>query len=286
MGVIVELNNVTYQYPLGSKPSIIDFNLKIEEGSFWGVIGPNGAGKTTLCAILRGFIPEYYKGKLEGEVLVHNSPIQSYKEGEISSLIGYVFQNPFNQISGVKDTVFEEIAYGLENLGLQPEEIEDRVVEVMKLTNIEPLALKHPFYLSGGQQQRMALASTLVLNPDILVIDEPTSQLDPEGTESVFKIIEKLKQARRTIILVEHKIDLIAEFADNIVVMKEGRALRAGPKQEVLSDISLESEGVQLPQYALLGHALQKRGMKLDYIPITEKQAIEVIGKAVRGGEA
>ncbi|MEE1200233.1 MAG: ABC transporter ATP-binding protein [Christensenellales bacterium] len=286
MSAIVELNNVTYQYPLGSKPSIIDFNLKIEEGSFWGVIGPNGAGKTTLCAILRGFIPEYYKGKLEGEVLIHNSPIQSYKEGELSSLIGYVFQNPFNQISGVKDTVFEEIAYGLENLGLQPEEIEDRVVEVMKLTNIEHLALKHPFYLSGGQQQRMALASTLVLNPDILVIDEPTSQLDPEGTESVFKIIEKLKQARRTIILVEHKIDLIAEFADNIVVMKEGRALRSGPKQEVLSDISLEAEGIQLPQYTLLGHALQKRGMKLDYIPITEKQAIEVIGKAVRGGEA
>lgn len=285
MGAVIELKNVTYQYPLTEVPAIKDFSLSIEKGSFWGIIGPNGSGKTTLCAIMRGFIPSFYKGTLQGEVLVDGKRIDEYAEGEISLRVGYVFQNPFNQISGVKDTVFEEVAYGLENFGVSVAEIEDRVVRAMRLTDIEHLAMKKPFELSGGQQQRMALASSLVLEPDILIIDEPTSQLDPEGTESVFKIIEQLKRERRTVILVEHKIDMIAEYADNIVVLKDGSAIRSGSKQEILSDISLESEGIQLPQYALLGNELIKRGLKLDYIPITEQQAIEVIGKALKGGD-
>lgn len=285
MGAVIELKNVTYQYPLTEVPAIKDFSLSIEKGSFWGIIGPNGSGKTTLCAIMRGFIPSFYKGTLQGEVLVDGKRIDEYAEGEISLRVGYVFQNPFNQISGVKDTVFEEVAYGLENFGVSVAEIEDRVVRAMRLTDIGHLAMKKPFELSGGQQQRMALASSLVLEPDILIIDEPTSQLDPEGTESVFKIIEQLKRERRTVILVEHKIDMIAEYADNIVVLKDGSAIRSGSKQEILSDISLESEGIQLPQYALLGNELIKRGLKLDYIPITEQQAIEVIGKALKGGD-
>lgn len=285
MGAVIELKNVTYKYPLTDVPAIQDFNLCVEKGSFWGIIGPNGSGKTTLCAIMRGFAPSFYKGTLEGEVLVDGKRIDEYAEGEISLRVGYVFQNPFNQISGVKDTVFEEVAYGLENFGIDPAEIEDRVVRAMRLTDIESLALKKPFELSGGQQQRMALASALVLEPEILIIDEPTSQLDPEGTESVFKIIEQLKREKRTVILVEHKIDMIAEYADNIVVMKDGRAIRSGSKQEILSDISLEKEGIQLPQYALLGNELIQRGLKLDYIPITEQQAIEVVGKALKGGD-
>ena len=285
MGAVIELKNVSYKYPLTDTPSIRNFDLSVEKGSFWGVIGPNGSGKTTLCAIMRGFAPSFYKGELEGEVLVEGKRINEYAEGELSLRVGYVFQNPFNQISGVKDTVFEEVAYGLENFGIAPEEIEARVVKAMKMTDIEHLAMKKPFELSGGQQQRMALASCLVLEPDILIIDEPTSQLDPEGTESVFKIIEQLKAEKRTVVLVEHKIDLIAEYADHIVVMKDGCAIRSGSKQEILSDISLEAEGIQLPQYALLGNELIKRGMKLDYIPITEQQAIEVIGKAIKGGD-
>lgn len=285
MGAVIELKNVTYHYPLTDVPAIRDFSLSVEKGSFWGVIGPNGSGKTTLCAIMRGFAPSFYKGTLEGEVLVDGKRIDEYAEGEISLRVGYVFQNPFNQISGVKDTVFEEVAYGLENFGIAPAEIEDRVVRAMRLTDIEALAMKKPFELSGGQQQRMALASALVLEPEILIIDEPTSQLDPEGTESVFKIIEQLKREKRTVILVEHKIDMIAEYADNIVVMKDGRAIRSGSKQEILSDVSLEKEGIQLPQYALLGNELIQRGLKLDYIPITEQQAIEVVGKALRGGD-
>ena len=177
-------------YPLTTEPAIKHLNLQIERGKFYGVIGENGSGKTTLCALLRGFAPSFYKGEIKGEVLVEGKNINEYG-GELSQKIGFVFQNPFTQISGVKDTVFEEVAYGLENFGVPVEEIERRVIEVMKMTNIESLAEKNPFELSGGQMQRVALASVIVLEPDILIIDEPTSQLDPEGTESVFAIIKE-----------------------------------------------------------------------------------------------
>lgn len=133
--------------------------------------------------------------------------------------------------------MFEEVAYGLENFGIPVEEIERRVVEVMKLTDIEALAMKSPFDLSGGQMQRVALASVIVLEPDILIIDEPTSQLDPEGTESVFAIIKALKEKQKTIILVEHKIDLIAEYADEVLVFKGGEIIAAGDKRDPVGHV-------------------------------------------------
>lgn len=282
MGVVIELKDVTYSYPLTKEPSIKNLNCQLESGKFYGVIGRNGSGKTTLCSLLRGFAPSFYKGDLQGQVLIEGRPTVDHGPGELSLKIGYVFQNPFNQISGVKDTVFEEVAFGLENFGVDVDEIERRVLDVMELTKISHIAEKNPFELSGGQQQRVALASIIVLKPDILVIDEPTSQLDPEGTESVFEIIDALKKEKKTVILVEHKIDLIAEFADDIMVFDGGELIRFGPKQDILSDVTLLEHGVQLPQMAILGSELIKQGVKLDYIPITEQQAQEVIGKALR----
>ena len=284
MGTVIEFNNVTYTYPLTEKPAIKSMNLIIEEGKFYGVIGENGSGKTTFCSLIRGFAPEFYKGDLKGDVLVYGKPTTAYGPGELALKIGYIFQNPFNQISGVKDTVFEEVAFGLENFGIDANEIEQRVIDVMELTDIMKIAEKNPFELSGGQQQRVALASTIVLKPDILVIDEPTSQLDPEGTESVFKVISEMKQERKTIILVEHKVDLLAEYADDIFVLKDSELIRSGPKQEILSDISLLNQNVQLPQMAILGNELMKQGLPLKYIPITENQAVEVIGDLITKG--
>ena len=282
MDVVIEMKDVTYTYPLGKTPAIDSVSLQIEVGKFYGIIGRNGSGKTTMCNLIRGFAPDFYKGELKGQVLVDGKPTVEYREGELSLRIGYVFQNPFNQISGVKDTVFEEVAYGLENFGVPPDEIEERVTDVMKLTKIEEFAEKKPFALSGGQQQRAALASIIVLKPDILVIDEPTSQLDPEGTESVFEIISEMKKARKTIILVEHKIDLIAEYADEVFVLNKGRIIKSGLTQDVLSDISLLDSGVQLPQIALLGNELRKCGIELPYIPITERQGAELLRNYAR----
>lgn len=282
MDIVIECKDVTYSYPLAKKPAIQNLNLRIERGKFYGVIGENGAGKTTLGAILRGFAPSFYQGELKGEVLVEGKNISEYG-GELSTKIGYVFQNPFTQISGVKDTVFEEVAYGLENFGVPVKEIERRVVDVMKMTDIISLAEKNPYDLSGGQMQRVALASVIVLQPDILIIDEPTSQLDPEGTESVFKIIRKLKEEHKTVILIEHKIDLIAEYADEVLVFKGGSMIAEGPKEKILSDMSLLEQGAALPQVAILGSRLKKMGLPISTIPVTEKQAVEVISEALKG---
>jgi len=283
LGIVIELKDVTYHYPLSAIPAIENLNIAIEEGKFYGIIGENGSGKTTLCNLIRGFAPDFYRGELKGQVLVDGKPTVDYKEGELSLRIGYVFQNPFNQISGVKETVFEEVAFGLENFGVPVEDIEHRVEQVMKMTNILELAEMNPFALSGGQQQRVALASIIVLEPDILVIDEPTSQLDPEGTESVFEIISAMKEAHKTIILVEHKVDLIAEYADEVFVLAKGRLIKSGATQEVLSDISLLEHGVQLPQMSILGAELIKRGLALPYIPITEKRGEEILRSFFEG---
>lgn len=282
MGYVMECKNVTYTYPLADEPSIRNVSLNIEEGKFYGIVGENGAGKTTLCAILRGFAPSFYQGDIQGEVLVYGKPIGEYG-GELATKIGYVFQNPFTQISGVKETVFEEVAYGLENFGVPVEEIVERVEAIMKLTHIDSLAEKNPLELSGGQMQRVALASVLVLEPDILIIDEPTSQLDPQGTESVFEIIKMMKDKKKTIILVEHKIDLIAEYADEVLVLRGGKLIAGGDKAQVLSDISLMEQGVQLPQMAILGSRLKEKGFPISEIPVTEKRAVEIISAALNG---
>ena len=282
MDYVIEVKDVTYNYPLTEKPSLKNINLNIERGKFYGVIGENGSGKTTLGALIRGFAPSFYQGTLQGEVIYEGRPVSEYG-GELAMKIGYVFQNPFTQISGVKETVFEEIAYGLENFGVPVDEIVERVVKVMKLTDIQHLAMKSPFDLSGGQMQRVALASVIVLEPDVLIIDEPTSQLDPEGTESVFAIIRQLKEQHKTVILVEHKIDLIAEYADEVIVMRDSEIVAMGKKEDILSDMSLLGKGAAVPQVAILANKLKERGLALSEIPVTEDRAVEVIREALKG---
>lgn len=281
MDTIMEFQDVTYYYPLTKTPAVCGLNLSLERGKLYGVIGENGSGKSTFCALARGFAPGFYQGELTGNVLVEGKDIAEYG-GELASKIGYVFQNPFHQLSGVKSTVFEEVGYGLENLGVSPCEMEQRIVEAMKLTKIEELAEKNPLELSGGQIQRVALASVLVLDPDILIADEPTSQLDPEATESVFAIINTLKQKNKTVILVEHKMDLIAEYADEVLVFQNGRLAASGETEKLLSDKSLLNMGVTLPQAARLGNLLKEMGFPLDRIPITEAQVVELIQRAFR----
>lgn len=282
MDYVMEIKNVTYTYPLAETPALKNINVSLERGKLYGVVGANGSGKTTFCAMLRGFVPSFYQGTLTGEILVEGKPLADYGNN-IAVKMGYAFQNPFTQISSAKDTVFEEVAYGLENMGVPLDEIEERVVKVMRLTDIESLAMKNPFQLSGGQTQRVALAAVIVLNPDILVIDEPTSQLDPESTESIFKIIEALKKQNKTVVLVEHKIDLLAEYADNILVLQNGSLIACGNTDHVLSDISLLDKGVMLPQAAMLGIALKRSGMNLAQIPVTEARAVELIREAGGG---
>lgn len=281
---IITIKNLSYQYPISESDALKNVNVTIERGKLYALIGANGGGKTTLCNVIRGFIPHFYKGDLRGEVLIEGKDIREWEMGELSQKIGYVFQNPFTQISGVKDNVFEEIAFGLENLGMEPELIREKVDQVIKMLEIGYLRDKNPFELSGGQKQRVALASIIVMEPDVLVIDEPTSQLDPKGTEEVFKIIELMKKKGKTIILVEHKIELIAEYADDIILLSEGEVAMQGSSKEILTDERALAFGAALPQYSLFGLDMRQRGMDLGSIPLTEKEAMDAVKTWMKKG--
>lgn len=267
---MIELKNVSFKYELQEEKTIKNLDLYVKQGEFVGIIGKNGSGKTTLCNIIRGIIPDFVQGEITGSISIDNKDINDIERGEMAELVGFVFQNPFSQISGIKKTVFEEIAYGLENLGVPREEIRQRVTDVIKLLKIEDLQDKNPNELSGGQSQRVAIASIIVMNPKVLIFDEPTSQLDPLGTEEIFDILKLLKSQNKTIILVEHKIDLIAEYADRVVVMDDGEIIFNGETHEVLSNDKIEQHNVSMPIVSKLAYKLneEKPGF-FKNIPIT-----------------
>ncbi len=276
----IEIKNLSYKYPLEEKNVLENINLNIEKGEFWAVIGKNGSGKTTLCNALRRFVPDFYKGELAGEIIIDGKNLKDFSQEELTRKIGFVFQNPFTQISGVKDTVFEEIAYGLENLAIKKEEIIKKVNETLKLLEIEHLKDKNPQEMSGGQKQRVALASIIVMDPEILVIDEPTSQLDPKGTQDIFKIINIMAKKGKTIILVEHKLELIAEYAQKIIVLDKGEIIAKGSKKEILNDRILEEKGIGMPQYSKLAYELEKAGkVKFEEIPIKKYEFLSTLKK-------
>ncbi|MEK4484283.1 ABC transporter ATP-binding protein [Psychrobacillus sp. FSL H8-0484] len=277
----ISLKNVSYKYPYTEEFALQELNYAFETGKCYGIIGANGSGKTTFCNLLRGMIPHFFEGDLTGDVLIEGKDVRNWDSNLLSTKIGYIFQNPFTQISGIKDTVFEEIALGLENLGVEKEELIDRVIEVVKLLKLEQLIKKNPNNLSGGQKQRVAFASIIAMNNDILVIDEPTSQLDPESTAEIFAIINLLKEQGKTIFLVEHKVDLIAEYSDEVIVLKDGRITLSGSTLDVLSNIELLQMGVMLPQAAMLSYDMQKADEAFDTIAITKSQVIEQIKQRV-----
>ena len=272
-----KLEDVSYKYPLEDREILKNINLDIKKGEFWAVIGKNGSGKTTLCNVLRRFVPDFYKGELKGRITLEGKELKDYSAKEIVQKVGFVFQNPFTQISGVKETVFEEIAFGLENLALDAEDIRKRVEETLKLLHIEELRNKNPYELSGGQGQKVALASIIAMDPEIMVIDEPTSQLDPKGTEEIFEIIDILKKEGKTIILVEHKLELIAEYAEKVMVLDKGEMILSGNTEDVLKNKILMEKEIGIPQYAALAYKLMEEGkVQFEEIPITKEKAVEV----------
>ena len=270
----ISLKHVSYRYPLDESNVIDDMSFDIEQGRTYALIGANDSGKTTVCNIIRGFIPRFYRGELSGSVEIDGKPVAEYDDARLTTMIGYSFQNPFTQMSGVKDNVREEIAYALENLGVPREEMIPRVDAIIKLLGLESIADKDPFALSGGQKQRVALAAVLVTDPDIVILDEPTSQLDPKGTEEIFDIIGLLKKQGKTVILVEHKIDLIARYCDRVLLLDDGRLVMDGTAHEVLTDPSVLEHGGQLPQVARYYLERNERSGRRDPIPLTVEEAI------------
>lgn len=257
---IIEVEALTYRYPHTDRPALREVSLEVEAGEFVAVIGANGAGKSTLCYTLTGFVPHFFQGELVGRVHVAGLETKDHPLEDIVLVSGLVFQNPFNQISGAKFTVYDEIAFGLENLGVPREEMPARIERVMALTGITQMADRSPYALSGGQQQRVALASMLVMEPQVLVLDEPTSQLDPLGSREVFAVIRELSREGMTVVMAEHKLEWVAAFANRVLVLADGQVILSGPPTEVLTSPLLATHHVGQTRYTTAARRIEAEG--------------------------
>jgi len=271
---IIEAKGLTYTYPGASKQSLQDVSLTVEKGEFAILTGPSGCGKTTLCRCFNGLIPHFYAGELKGSLRVVDQSIKDHTIGEMAKRVGLVFQNPENQLFAL--SVEKDVAFGLENLGMPREEMQERVDWALKMTGIEDLRERAPHELSGGQQQRVAIASVLAMQPDIIVFDEPTSFLDPLGAQRIFEVISDLnRKLGITVILVEHRLDLAAKYASHVIIMDEGRIALDGEPREIFNSEQAWLLGVGIPKAVRLWRLLEESGVALKGIPISSDEATQ-----------
>jgi energy-coupling factor transporter ATP-binding protein EcfA2 len=254
---MIKIENLTYNYPNATTPALDNINLEIKEGEFILLAGPSGCGKSTLVLCLNGIIPGVAGGDLRGNIRIGGKDISNCKVYQLSRLVGMVFQNPNAQLFGL--TVEEDIAFGPENLGIARDEIQKLVEISIGIVGIEKLRKRFTFTLSGGEKQRTAIAGAIAMQPVILVLDEPTSDLDPEGTKQVLETLRMLnKEKSITIILIEHKIDEIYGIADRTIVMDKGKIILDGKTCDVFTRNldQLENIGIHPPQLVRLSRML------------------------------
>lgn len=275
---MIEVAGLTYTYPRTDAPALRNIDLRVPRGQFCAVVGANGAGKSTLCYALAGFVPHFYGGTLSGGVRVAGRDVGRTPLADLAGEIGLVFANPYSQITGMRFTVREEIAFGLENLGVPRDEMLERLDAVLQSTGLAGLAGRVPLTLSGGELQRLALASVLVMRPRVLVLDEPAAQLDPAGARELFTVLAGLAAAGdTTIVLVEHTLERIARFAERVVVLADGHVVADGPPRDVLADPALERHGVMPTHYTRVARLARARGLAPEggRLPVTLDQARE-----------
>lgn len=269
---IIEVEQLKYRYPDTTDLVLDDLSFSVEKGECLGIVGENTAGKSTLCYALAGLVPHFYKGAYGGKVTVNGLVVREHDIAEIVENIGLVFENPFSQMTGAKQTVYEEVAFGLENLGLDRQEMHKRIEQYLKLLDVFSVKDKNPFDLSGGQMQRVAIASVLAMEPDVLILDEPTSQLDPQGSKEVFEVIEQLTEKGMTIILVEHKMEQIAQYADRVLLLHQGRQVALDTPEKIFSRLDLKDYGVTPPAVTNIAKALNVRYPDSELFPVTIKE--------------
>jgi len=279
---VIETKNLTYTYPGGTKPSINGVTIKVEKGDFVLITGPSGCGKTTLCRCFNGLIPHFYQGELKGEITVAEMDVTKHPTYEMAKHVGLVFQNPENQLFAL--SIEKDVAFGLENLGVPREEMRQRVDWALNLTGIYDLRERSPHEVSGGQQQRVAIASVLAMQPKIIVLDEPTSFLDPLSAEKIFEVIHELNQKLGiTVVLVEHRLDLTAKYANHIIIMDEGKVCSDGETREVLSNEETRLIGVGIPKATLLYQMLKKDGVNLSNVtPLSSEELAALLLEALK----
>jgi len=277
---IIEIKGFTFYYSGSTKPALKDIDLSIEEGEIVIIAGPSGCGKSTLLRSINGLIPHMYSGTYIGEVYVNNLKVSEHQISEIAKHVGYVFQNPENQI--FMFSVERDVAFGLENLGLPREEIRRRVDWAIDLLGIREIAQRAPHEISDGQKQRVAIAGVLAMKPKLLILDEPTSLLDPVAALDLINTVKHLHETLNlTVIIVEHRLDLLVSIADRLVVMDEGKILYNGKPREVLNDEKLVTIGVGVPSIVRLQHLL-KDICNFKTLSLTPAEFVEEIIEVLR----
>jgi len=268
---IIEVRNVSYRYPDASSYALSNISLDINEGEFVVITGPSGCGKTTLCRCFNGLIPHFYGGEFIGDVFVDGLSVKNTPVNVLATKVGMVFQDPESQLFSL--SVEREIAFGLENLGLDRVEMIRRINEILDLMKISHLRHRAPYELSGGEQQKVALAACLAMRPKILVLDEPTSHLDPVSAYSLINLLNDLKnKLKLTVIIVEHRLEALIPISNRLIIMDNGKIIFDGDVKSVFSPLNIniiKSIGIGIPKIINLYYELLENGLILPDIPLT-----------------
>ena len=265
---MLELRSVSYRYAGYARSVLHDIDLTLADGEIVGLVGANEAGKSTLCLVASGLAPASIGGALTGGGLWIDGEAMAGKPlHEFATRIGIGFQNPATQLSGITGSVFEEVALGPMNLGLRQRDTVERAKAALATLGIWDLAEREPRRLSGGQGQLVVIASLLAMRPAHLVLDEPTAQLDPEGTRLVGEALRGLAASGTALLIAEHKTDLLDGLASRAVVLDEGRIVADGPAGDVLGEPSLVGRGVDPPAPVRLAHAMRSLGLDPSRVP-------------------
>ena len=271
---IIKIEDLTVQYLEQEEKALDKISLEVEEGEFVAILGAHGAGKTTLCLSINGIVPNMINADMFGKIEVAGEIPPNIPVRELASKVGSVFDNPEFQMSQL--TVFEEVALGLQNLGVDKDTIIENITTSLELVGLAGFEERSPFEISGGQQQRLAMASALSMKPQILVLDEPTSNLDPIGKEEVFTVTRKINQEEGlTVIIAEHEVEVIAEYADKVILLEQGKITQVGTPEELFPNIvDIQSNvGVRIPQ--ITDFASRVPDKFKGSIPVTVDKAIE-----------
>ena len=271
---MINFKDVSFRYSKDQNYVLHDITFNVKKGEFLGISGPSGSGKSTLCLMMNGIIPKTIEGEFSGEIYIDGEDIAEKEIYEISEKLGLILQNPESQLFSM--TVEEELAFGPENLGIKREEIGDRISWALKLVGMERFRDAFPYQLSGGEKQKIAIASLLTMKPEILVLDEPTSNLDPKSRIEIFKIVQKLNKEGMTVVVVEHETNFISS-ADKILILNEGEIVRYGTPKEIFREADfLKGIGIRVPEIVEFSNYLLKDGY-IDDIFLSVSEALEVL---------
>ena len=281
MTELLEISGLNFRYPDSLKKAVADFDLSVAEEEIVVLAGPSGCGKSTLLRAVNGLIPHMYSGEYTGEVRVAGTVVKDSSMRDLAQKVGFLFQNPENQI--FMFTVERDIAFGLENLGVPREEMRTRVDEAMRLLDIGDLALRAPHELSDGQKQRVALAGVLAMRPRLVILDEPTSLLDPKTAAELVDLVGRLRrELGTTFVVVEHRLDLLVKVADRMVVMSDGRKVLEGTPKEVLNGDEAEGYGVAIPAVTRVQKMLARDGVLASQDLLNPEELALAVGRRPR----